>query len=72
MTVPRTKEFTILAEIPNSKHVRHRLAIVLTEADLLRAQLRVSARVERERERLRRLAEAASPQSVPLEGRRDE
>jgi hypothetical protein len=45
--------------IPDPDAVRRRLAIVLTEADLLRAQLRVSKRSEQERERLRRQAEGA-------------
>jgi hypothetical protein len=40
--------------------VRDRLAVVLTEADLLRAQLRVSLRLQRERERLRRQREEAA------------
>jgi hypothetical protein len=44
----------ILPEIPDQDAVRRRLAVVLTEADLLRAQLRVSVRLQRERERLRR------------------
>jgi hypothetical protein len=43
----------ILLGIPDPEAVRQRLAVVLTEADLLRAQLRVSTRVQRERERLR-------------------
>jgi hypothetical protein len=38
--------------IPDADLVRQRLAAVLTEADLLRSQLRVSRRLERERERL--------------------
>jgi hypothetical protein len=40
--------------IPDPTLVRRRLAVVLTEADLLRSQLRVSERLARERERLRR------------------
>ncbi len=47
----------ILPDVPSSESVRLRLATVVTEAGLLRAQLRVSRRLERERERLRRLAE---------------
>jgi hypothetical protein len=39
--------------IPDLDAVRRRLAVVLTEADLLRSQLRVSERLARERERLR-------------------
>jgi hypothetical protein len=57
----------ILPNIPDAESVRRRLAVVLTEADLLRAQLRVSTRLERERERLRQQAVTASK-----EGRRDE
>lgn len=45
----------ILPEIPDSESIRQRLAIVSTEASVLRSQLRVSVQVERERERLRRL-----------------
>jgi precorrin-6B methylase 1 len=40
--------------IPEPDMVRRRLAVVLTEADLLRSQLRVSERLTKERERLRR------------------
>jgi hypothetical protein len=43
----------ILPEIPDAEQVRRQLAVVLTEADLLRSQLRVSLRLRRERERLR-------------------
>jgi hypothetical protein len=39
--------------IPDPDEVRRRLAVALTEADLLRSQLRVSQRLARERERLR-------------------
>ena len=42
-------------EIPDPEQVRRRLAAVVTEAAVLRSQLRVSNRAERERERLRRL-----------------
>lgn len=45
----------ILADIPDESTIRRRLAIITTEADLLRSQLRVSKRVQRERERLREL-----------------
>ncbi len=45
--------------IPSPDHVRKRLAAVLTEAAVLRSQLRVSTRVERERARLQRLAAPA-------------
>jgi hypothetical protein len=44
-----------LPNIPDPESVRRRLAVVLTEADLLRAQLRASTRLQRERERLRQL-----------------
>jgi hypothetical protein len=47
----------ILTDFPDAEAVRRRLAVVLTEADLLRSQLRVSVRIERERERLRRQRE---------------
>lgn len=57
----------ILPDLPDAESVRRRLAVVLTEADLLRSQLRVSTRLERERERLRQQAVTASK-----EGRRDE
>jgi hypothetical protein len=50
-----TADHLILHElIPDPAKVRRRLAVVLTEADLLRSQLRVSERLTRERERLRR------------------
>lgn len=48
-----TTEPDILPEIPNPDAIRRRLAVALTEADLLRSQLRVSQRLARERERLR-------------------
>jgi hypothetical protein len=52
VTIP---DHLILRElIPDPAQVRRRLAVVLTEADLLRSQLRVSERLTRERERLRR------------------
>lgn len=40
--------------IPDPDEVRRRLAVVLTEAGLLRSQLRVSERLDRARERLLR------------------
>jgi hypothetical protein len=46
----------ILPNLPSAAAVRHRLAVLLTETDLLRSLLRVSERVERERERLRQLS----------------
>jgi hypothetical protein len=39
--------------IPDPDEVLRRLAVALTEAELLRSQLRVSQRLTRERERLR-------------------
>jgi hypothetical protein len=48
-------------EIPDAERVRRRLAVLLTEADLLRAQLKVSERLARERDRLRRQAQASFP-----------
>jgi hypothetical protein len=56
----------ILSNIPDPDCIRRRLAVVLTEANLLRAQLRVSTRLERERERLRQQAAALTTE----EGRR--
>jgi hypothetical protein len=50
-----TPDHLILPDlIPDPDMVRRRLAIVLTEADLLRSQLRVSERLARERDRLSR------------------
>ena len=46
----------ILPEIPLPDQIRRRLAVAVTEAGLLRAQLRVSVRLQRERERLRQQA----------------
>jgi len=46
----------IQLDIPDPDTLRDRLAVVLTEADLLRAQLRVSLRLQRECERLRQQA----------------
>jgi hypothetical protein len=42
----------ICPETPDSETIRRRLAVVITEADVLRAQLKVSMRAERERDRL--------------------
>jgi precorrin-6B methylase 1 len=50
--------------IPDPDEVRRRLAIALTEADLLRSQLRVSERLTCERERLRRQQEEVPPASA--------
>jgi precorrin-6B methylase 1 len=51
----RNSDHFILPDlIPDPNDVRNRLSVVVTEADLLRAQLRVSERLSRERERLRR------------------
>lgn len=59
-----------LFDIPNADAIRTRLAVVLTEANVLRRQLRVSLRAERERERLRRLAAHGpdTPQPVAVTG----
>jgi hypothetical protein len=46
----------ILPDIPDPDSVLRRLAVVLTEACILRAQLRVSTRLQRERERLSAIA----------------
>jgi hypothetical protein len=49
-----TPDHLILPDlIPDPVKVRRRLAVVLTEADLLRSQLRISERLSRERDRLR-------------------
>jgi hypothetical protein len=48
--------------IPDPDEVRIRLALVLTEADLLRSQLRVSKRLQRERVRLRELQKNGGPE----------
>ena len=48
----------MLPEIPDPDEVRRQLAIALTAADLLKQQLRVSARAAQERERLARLQRA--------------
>jgi hypothetical protein len=45
----------LLPDVPEPDAIRRRLAVVVTEAALLRSQLRVSVRLHRERERLRRL-----------------
>ena len=44
--------------IPDAETIRVRLAVVATEANLLRRQLRLSTKKERETERLRRLVES--------------
>jgi hypothetical protein len=50
-----TPDHLILPElIPDPDLVRRRLAVVLSEAGVLRSQLRVSERLARVRERLRR------------------
>lgn len=57
-----TPDHLILRElIPDPDDVRRRLAVVLTEADLLRSQLRVSERLASERERLRRQQDQEVP-----------
>lgn len=49
----QSQDHMILADIiPDADSIRRRLAIVLTEADLLRSQLRVSDGAARERDRL--------------------
>jgi hypothetical protein len=45
---------SIAPETPNVEAIRNRLAVVMTEAALLKAQLRFCKRLEQERERLRR------------------
>jgi hypothetical protein len=64
----------ILPDIPDPESIRRRLAVVLTEADLLRVQLRVSTRLQRERERLRRQQDEGAGHRCPptntKEGRR--
>ncbi len=71
-TSPHTDD--ILPEIPDPDAIRRRLATVATEASLLRAQLRVSVRLQRERERLQRqhAQPAAVHGAIVEEGRRDE
>jgi hypothetical protein len=62
------RDSPILPDIPDPDSIRRRLAVVLTEAGLLRAQLRVSTRLQRERERLRSLGgESANPPVPPRE-----
>jgi hypothetical protein len=59
-----TTEPDLLLDVPDPDSLRRRLATVLTEADLLRAQLKVSIRLQRERERLRAMqAQGKGPQS---------
>ena len=59
-----------LFDIPDADAIRTRLAVVLTEANVLRRQLRVSVRADRERERLGRLGAGVpdSPKSVAVAG----
>jgi hypothetical protein len=45
----------ILSEVPDPEAIALRLAVVSTERQLLKAQLKVSNRAARERERLRQL-----------------
>jgi hypothetical protein len=45
---------SVLNDIPDVDTIRKRLAVLVTEASLLRAQLRVSKRIQQEQERLRR------------------
>ena len=51
--MPSTDHPILHQVIPDPEEVRRRLAVALTEADLLRSQLRVSQRLVRERQRLR-------------------
>jgi hypothetical protein len=53
--------------VPDPEALRDRLAVVLTEAALLRAQIRVSERLRKERERLRRRRDDArgAPTEAP-------
>jgi hypothetical protein len=53
MTITTSTSHDILPDIPDPESIRRRLAIAMTEAAMLRAQLRVSIRLKRERERLR-------------------
>lgn len=48
-----TTDSAILPVVPSSTYIQRLLAIVVAEADLLRAQLQLSLCLERERERLR-------------------
>jgi hypothetical protein len=52
--MPSTDHLILSELVPDPDAVRRRLAVVLTEADVLRSQLRVSERLARERERLRK------------------
>jgi hypothetical protein len=52
--MPAEPDVDILPEIPDPEAVRQRLAVVVTEAGLLRSQLRVSLRLQQARERLRK------------------
>lgn len=63
---PSPDSFPPLLGIPDADAIRTRLAVVLTEADVLRRQLRVSVRARRERERLQRLL-TATPEGDPRE-----
>jgi hypothetical protein len=51
-----TTDADLLLDIPDPDTIRNRLAVVMTEANLLKAQLRVSERLVRERDRLQRQA----------------
>ena len=61
MTPTATTSTPVL--IPAADQLRKRLVAVITEADVLRRQLRVSARNELEHERIRLLT--AEPEGVP-------
>ena len=59
-----TEPVPILDSIPDPQTIRHRLAVAVTEAALLRAQLRISLRSARERDRLRHLMGGVAEEGV--------
>jgi hypothetical protein len=67
MTTEAQSQPDILPDIPDAESIRQRLAVVTTEASLLRAQLRVSKRLERERERLRALQQEGGCQTAEVQ-----
>jgi hypothetical protein len=60
MTTEAQSQPDILPNIPDAESIQQQLAVVTTEASLLRAQLRVSKRLQRERARLRALQQDGS------------
>ncbi|HEX5269355.1 MAG TPA: hypothetical protein VFW33_02655 [Gemmataceae bacterium] len=62
-----TPESAAPVSIPLPEAVRARLAVVLTEAAVLRRQLKVSERAAREAERLRRQFATAGGATMPHE-----